>query len=132
MRDYGLILDLRRNDPPPSKGVYSEMGKSEDATRGPIWSDVRDRYARFDQRWGGITVLSVRLSRRGNGGVSLFVLLERTVSVGRGDAVKQQRISRPYPTSDGLNMPGLMFALFDELESRLENDSRLAQRQASF
>lgn len=77
-------------------------------------------------------MLSVRLSHRGNRGVSLFVLLERTVSVGRADVVKQQRVSRPYPTSDGVNMPGLMFQLFDELESRLEDDGRLAERQATF
>lgn len=108
------------------------MGKSEDTTRGPIWSDVRDRLAQFERRWGGTTVLSVRVSPRGNGRVCLFVLLERTVSVGRSDAVKQQRVSREYPTSDRLNMPGLMFGLLEELDGRLEDDSRLAERQASF
>jgi len=108
------------------------MGKSEDASRGPIWADVRDRLAQFEKRWGGSTVLSVRVSPRGNGRVCLFVLLERTVSVGRSDAVKQSRVSREYPTSDGLNMPGLMFGLLEELDQRLENDSRVSERQASF
>lgn len=108
------------------------MGEPEDKTRGPIWADVRDRYAQFEQRWGGVTVLSLRLSHRGNGGVSLFVLLERTVSVGRADAVKQQRVSKPYPCSDRLNMPGLMFRMFEELDQRLEDDCRIAAGRASF
>lgn len=108
------------------------MGKQKDQARGPIWADVRDRLNEFEKRWGGITVLSVRLSHRGNGGVRLFVLLERTVSVGRSDAVKQSRVSREYPTSDGLSMPGLMFGLLEELDQRLEDDSRVAERQASF
>jgi len=108
------------------------MGKSEDASRGPIWSDVCSRFQEFSQRWGGNTYFSVRLSPAGNGRVRLWVLLERTVSVGRSDAVKQQRVGRPYPTSDGLNMPGLMFGLLEELDQRLENDSRVSERQASF
>ena len=108
------------------------MGKSEDATRGPIWSDVRDRLERFDKRWGGNTYFSVRLAPSRNGGVRLWVLLERTVGIGHGDAVKQQRCGRSYPTSDGINMPGLMFQLCEELDQRLEDDSRVSERQASF
>ena len=108
------------------------MRSSEAPFRGPGWGDVRDYLAALSERWGGSTVLSVRVSPRGNGRVCLFVLLERTVSVGRSDAVKQSRVSREYPTSDGLNMPGLMFGLLEELDQRLENDSRVSERQASF
>jgi hypothetical protein len=108
------------------------MGKQEMEGRGPIWRDVGELAARFEQRWGGIWVLSVRLDpgrgRRGH----LFVLCERTASVGRAGAFKQTRASWPYPTSDGISMPSLMCRLLWEVNERLEADCRLAQRQASF
>ena len=100
--------------------------------RGPIWRDVGELAARFEQRWGGIWVLSVRLDPgRGRSG-HLFVLCERTASVGRAGAFKQTRASGPYPTSDRVSMPSLMCRLLWEVNERLETDRGLATRQASF
>ena len=107
------------------------MGKQEVPDRGPIWKDVGELFARLERRWGGIWVLSVRLDpSRGRPG-RLFVLCERTASVGRAGYYKQDRASRPYPTSDGLSMPAVMFGLLYEVDGKLEGDSGIAERQAT-
>jgi hypothetical protein len=116
----------------PSREVF-DVGKDwENANRGPIWRDVSELIAECEQRWGGVWVCSVRPHvGRGRSGY-MWVVCERTHAVTRSGATAQERTGRPYPTSDGISMPSLMYELLCELVSRLEADSALAKRQASF
>lgn len=104
----------------------------ENAGRGPIWSDVGVLLGQLSAKWGGVWHLSVRVPARSGKRGELWVVCERSVTVGKSGATAQQRTARAYPTSDRLSMPGLMFGLLVELDARLEDDDRVAERQASF
>jgi len=108
------------------------VGTQKMADRGPIWSDVSDLITTFDRRWGGVWNVSIRPHPgRGRSG-HLWVLCERTVSVGKSGAYKQTRDVGAYPTNDRVSLPALVCELLWRVNQQLEDDSRLAERQASF
>ena len=108
------------------------MATQQSADRGPIWSDVRRLIDSCQSRWGGVWTVVLRPRPARGHEADLWVLCECTYPVGSNGLQVQQRVGRPYPTSDRASMPSLVFGMLGELDARLEENSGIAKRQASF
>ena len=108
------------------------MATQESANRGPIWRDVASLIDTFTARWGGVWVCSIRPNPGRSRNGHLWLLCERTHAVGRVGAIAQERAGRSFPTSDRVSMPAALCGLLYELDERLQADSRVAERQATF
>jgi hypothetical protein len=114
-----------------SKGVYSEMATQESSDRGPIWADVARCIDALTARWGGVWVCTIRPNPGRKRDGDLWLLCERTVAIGRSGAYKQTRAGATYPSSDRLSMPSIVLGLLYGVDQQLQDDSGLAERQAS-
>jgi hypothetical protein len=108
------------------------MEAPDNAGRGPIWSDVGVLLGQLSQKWGGVWHISIRTPARASRIGELWLVCERSIATGKSGSTAQQRSARAYPTSDRLSFPAVVFGLLVELDARLEDDSGVAARQASF